>query len=87
MEVQLHRRGPFVVVPEVTRTQREVLGVVARLGCEAFEGCCEELGRERVRVLRRLLGLGLIEVMGVMPARYRVTRLGRYVLGSRRGVR
>jgi len=87
MEVQLHRGGAFIRVPAVTRAQREVLCVIARLGCDAFEGCCEELGRERVRVLRRLLGLGLIEVMGVMPARYRVTRLGRYVLGLRRAVR
>ena len=35
------------------------------------------------RVLRRLLALGLIEVMGVSPARYRVTRLGRLTVGLR----
>ena len=33
--------------------------------------------RKAKRVLRELIGLGLIEVMSLSPARYRVTRLGR----------
>jgi hypothetical protein len=87
---QLHRRGPFVRVPKLRgntdgHRQREVLQRVFELG---GAGVSQRVGNGQAkggvtRVLRALMDKGLIELVGVSPARYRVTRLGRLALGGK----
>ena len=62
---QVFRRvGALVRVPRLTAREREVLGGVS-------------VGRVTlVRVLKALMRKGLVEVVGVNPGRYRLTRLG-----------
>jgi hypothetical protein len=74
--------GRFARVPRLTLEMRLALDTVELCGGRAF---CERSfvlfggGGYRVksRVLKRLIREGLIEVMGLGPAVYRVTKLGR----------
>jgi hypothetical protein len=74
--------GRFARVPGLTLEMRLALDAVELCGGRAF---CERSfvlfggGGYRVksRVLKRLIREGLIEVMGLGPAVYRVTKLGR----------
>jgi hypothetical protein len=76
----------LVEIPRLTGTQWRLLGDLELVGCRALEGRGWRVGRARARVLRELIRMRLIEVMGVQPAVYRVTRLGRVArsLGVRR---
>ena len=85
LELQLTRRGPFVRVPQVTGGERRVLRELVVLECG---GRVQGSGFEQARsgftgILRRLIGKGLVDVVGVNPGRYRVTRLGRHVVRLR----
>jgi len=80
--VQLVWGGPFVRVPRVRERQRRALAALVERECD---GVVQRDGREQRRsglakVLHALIGKGLVEVVGVNPGRYRVTRLGREVL-------
>ena len=86
-EVQLHRRGPFVEVPRLRvrsdhGSARAVLRALVERECRGvFQLEGSEQGRRWFTAkLRELIGLGLIEVVGLSPGRYRVTRLGREAL-------
>jgi hypothetical protein len=91
--VQLVEGGPFVRVPKLRSNadghrQREVLQRVFELG---GAGVSQRVGNGQARsgvsrVLRALMRKGLIELVGVSPARYRVTGLGRLALGHDRGL-
>src|SRR5215472_7235028 len=77
-EVQLFRRGRFVGVPRLTGGEDRVLGRLVVWGCEVYpREFVGQWGRGETRILRSLVGKGCVEVMGVSPARYRVTKLGR----------
>jgi len=76
---RLFPAGPLVVVPRLTDCEREVL-----VKLEVAGGLAAWWGeKNRNRVVRELVRKGLIEVMGLSPAIYRVTRLG--VLARRVG--
>jgi len=77
-EVQLFPRGPFVRVPRLTGGEDRVLRRLVMRGCEDYPAEWRgQWGRGETRILRSLVGKGCVEVMGVSPARYRVTKLGR----------
>src|SRR5262249_24098196 len=85
-EVLLHRRGGWVRVPRLRvrddqRSLRELLGEVAAAGGEPLGGGWNGM---RVSMLRELIRLGVVEVVGLNPGRYRVTRLGREATAHRR---
>ena len=78
------RLPPLVRVPDLSDAMRLALQWLEMLECRPL---CEhpnfrqmdEAERRSIRpvVLKRLIREGLIEVMGLSPARYRVTKLGK----------
>ena len=83
LEFECWRRGR---VPRLSRAQRVMLEAVELAENGALFRKIFSAGglrwhvdatNTRKAVLRRLIGMGLVEVMGAGPARYRLTRLGR----------
>ena len=74
-QLRLFPAGPEVRVPELTDTRRRVLARLEAAGCEVVG--FDRVHGELAITLRWLIAQGLIEVMAVSPARYRVTKLGR----------
>ena len=78
-QLQLFRAGPMVEVPRLSARQRAVLGELEVLECrgKGQVGGFEQARSGLTGILRALIRKGCIQVMGVSPARYRITRLGR----------
>ena len=72
---RLFAKGPLVRLPRLTQARRRLLDEILALEYRpvVIEKC--HWGNRR-RVLRRLIADGLVEVMGLSPAAYRVTKLG-----------
>ena len=64
----------LVSIPKLTADQHALLGELEGGGLGEVSWAA---GRARIRVLRRLIGLGCVEVMGMSSGRYRVTKLGK----------
>ena len=67
------RFGPLVPIPRLTGAQYRALQLI-EYGWP--EGSSHE-ARIETRILRELIRTRCIQVMGVSPARYRVTKLGK----------
>ena len=88
--IERWRRGRY---PRLSEGMRRVLdaielspgGLLSEVNFRRYGGGgpWSASNRETKRLLRGLIELGLVEVMGISPGRYRVTRLGKLTRGLR----